>query len=85
MGVKVEDTQEFSNYRANIHAIGKMVIYRMFKLVLHPNLLWILSGFAWKFKKLIVPVHKFTSKIINQRRDAFYSKKILDENQNEEM
>lgn len=42
--------------------------------MLHNDLLWKILGFEAKMNKVLIPVHKFTERIIKQRRETFDQK-----------
>ena len=82
MGVKLDVVNEGSEYRKKLYEMTETLIYRLFRPWLHADKLYELSGHRKVLDKLLVPIHKFTINIINQRRVQFHQN-ILNNNNNE--
>lgn len=74
MGVKLDQVAGSDAYRSNIYEVGKILVFRSFKPMLHNDFLWKILGLEFKMNRVLVPVHKFTERIIKQRREAFDQK-----------
>ncbi|XP_058463622.1 cytochrome P450 4C1-like [Malaya genurostris] len=71
MGVKLSTMAGADEYRQKLYEIGEMLVHRLMRPWLHNNLACILTGYQNALQKLLLPVHFFTTGIINQRRQEF--------------
>ncbi|XP_058835417.1 cytochrome P450 4C1-like [Topomyia yanbarensis] len=71
MGVKLSSTAGADEYRQKLYEIGEMLVHRLMRPWLHSDLACKLNGYQNALQKLLLPVHSFTTGIINQRRQEF--------------
>lgn len=72
MGVKLDSTEESREYKKSIYELATYLVYRFMRPMLHNMIVWKLLGYQGKLEKLLKPVHSFTRKIIQQRREEFH-------------
>jgi hypothetical protein len=75
MGVKLRNVEGSQKYIENMHAIGDLMVQRFVSPILVLKFIWTILGYRKALNKLLEPVRKFTSEIINERRVKFFSKK----------
>jgi hypothetical protein len=85
MGVKLRNIEGSQKYRESIHAVGDLVRHRFVWPILENDFIWTILGYRKALDNLLEPVHKFTSEIIEKRREKFLLKNFddlskLDEN-----
>ncbi|GAB0090420.1 Cytochrome P450 [Sergentomyia squamirostris] len=69
MGVKLDSMEESDDYRKNIYKIGKLLISRILKPWIYLDFFYKFLGYKREMDRPLIPVHSFTRKIINQRRE----------------
>jgi cytochrome P450 family 4 len=74
MGVKLRNFEGSQKYIKNMHAIGDLLVHRFVVPILFLKSIWTILGYQKALNNLLEPVHKFTSEIINERREKFFSK-----------
>lgn len=84
MGFKQESIEESDSYRRKLYVIGEIMIHRLVRPWLIPDLIYWLLGHQSKFNNFLKSVHDYTAKIINKRRNDFLKQKeiIVDSNEN---
>nr|XP_019525749.2 cytochrome P450 4C1-like [Aedes albopictus] len=73
MGVKLSTVAGADIYRAKLYEIGEALIHRLMRPWLLNDFLCLLTGYKAAFDKLLLPVHSFTTGIINKKREQFQS------------
>lgn len=79
MGVKLDSIEEGTKYREKLYEMTEVLLYRLLRPWLYPDIIYNNTAHRKTLDKLLVPIHKFTKNIINQRRDQF-NKNILNNN-----
>lgn len=69
MGISLQKLGKFQQqYRSAIHEIIELLVYRLLRPWIHPNLLFALSPTGKKQKRILKILHGFTEKIIAERK-----------------
>jgi hypothetical protein len=76
MGVQLKTLSKPDDYRENIHKIGVKLIHRLMRPWLYSGFVYKLLGYQNQFEKLTSAAHRFTKKIINQKRASFQNRQI---------
>uniref|UniRef100_A0AAG5D8G7 Cytochrome P450 n=1 Tax=Anopheles atroparvus TaxID=41427 RepID=A0AAG5D8G7_ANOAO len=71
MGVKLDTMDGAVAYREGIYKVGEMMLIRAVRPWLYFDWTYGVLGYARKLRRLLKPLHQFTSGIINQRRQLF--------------
>ncbi|GAB0090421.1 Cytochrome P450 [Sergentomyia squamirostris] len=88
MGVKLDSYSGSSEYRKSIYEIGTLLLHRFLRPWFYNDMIYSLFGWMRTLRKQLIPVHDFTSKIIEQRRIHFLESRDngkilkLDDNEN---
>ena len=70
MGVKLDSVSGAKEYRRNIYRIGALILERFLKVWLHVPLVYKWSLNRLRMDEALKPVHEFTQRVINKRRDT---------------
>ncbi|XP_062540949.1 uncharacterized protein LOC134208987 [Armigeres subalbatus] len=76
MGVKLSKISGAEEYRTKLYEIGEALVHRLMRPWLLSNSINRLMGYKTAFDKLLLPVHSFTTSIINMRRAQFQSEQF---------
>ncbi|EAT34187.1 AAEL013556-PA [Aedes aegypti] len=71
MGVKLSTVSGADVYRTKLYEIGEVLVHRLMRPWLLNDFLCRLTGYKAAFDKLLLPVHLFTTGIINMKRKQF--------------
>lgn len=71
MGVKLSTVSGADVYRTKLYEIGEALVHRLMRPWLLNDFLCRLTGYKAAFDKLLLPVHSFTTGIINKKREQF--------------
>lgn len=81
MGVKIDDSIEFQNYRKSVHDIGELFLHRTFRPWLYNDSIYGLMPDGRKFSKALNVAHSFTKNVVDTKREVF-SRSIVEDYQN---
>ncbi|EDS43520.1 cytochrome P450 4C1 [Culex quinquefasciatus] len=71
MGVKLASMAGADEYRKKLYEIGEILVHRLMRPWLISDFVCKITGYQAVLRKLLLPVHAFTTGIINQRRELF--------------
>lgn len=71
MGVKMASMAGADEYRKKLYEIGEILVHRLMRPWLISDFVCKITGYQAVLRKLLLPVHAFTTGIINQRRELF--------------
>ncbi|XP_039440748.1 cytochrome P450 4C1 [Culex pipiens pallens] len=71
MGVKLASMAGADEYRKKLYEIGEILVHRLMRPWLISDFVCKITGYQAVLRKLLRPVHAFTTGIINQRRELF--------------
>lgn len=72
LGVNLRDRGHKSlEYRRNLEVLKEMIVHRLAKPWLFSDALYSILGYRKKFEKVLLPIHKFSKTIIEERRNIF--------------
>lgn len=79
MGVKLDRIEDGPEYRKNLEETVKIMLSRLMKPWFYPDFIYNLFGNRKKLNKILKPLHSFTTKVINQRKQCFAGISIIQE------
>ncbi|XP_055626835.1 probable cytochrome P450 4ac1 [Toxorhynchites rutilus septentrionalis] len=71
MGVKLSTMAGADEYRQKLYEIGDLLVHRLMRPWLFSDFVCKIIGYHAALEKLLLPVHSFTTNIINSRRKQF--------------
>lgn len=74
MGYKQESTEASDAYRQKLYILGEMLLHRLVRPWLSSDFMYSLLGYHRKLVKFLIPVHEYTEKFINKRRQEFLNR-----------
>lgn len=76
MGIHQDSITQSDVYRQRLYKIGDMLFQRLMRPWIRNDIIYKLFGYQKQLNKYLIPVHEYTTKIINNRRQVFLQQQL---------